>query len=169
MNKNEAEAILKETIEYANNEIIKNKKRNRKKMIIVLSLVAIFLIIGFITGEKKTEIITIVNVEDIQGTSQVFDESVFSKMDITYTESGAPIVDDTNASAENYIPNIRCVSAKTMCDTWGYGDEGLSTNWFVIPKGRVVTVLSNNLSNGAIEIEYAGVILYIRGSYVTLY
>lgn len=169
MNKTETEAILKETIEYANNEIIKNKKRNKRKMIIVLSLVSIFLIIGFITGERKTETITIVKSEDIQGTSKDFDESIFSKLDITYTESGAPIVNDINASVENYIPNIRCISAKTICDTWGYRDEGLSTKWFVIPKGRVVNVLSNNLSNGVIEVEYADVIIYIRGTYVTLY
>lgn len=169
MNKNETEAILKETIEYANNEIIKNKKRNRMKISIILSLVAIFLIIGFITGERKTEIITIVNAEDIQGTSKDFDASAFSRLDVTYTESGAPIVDDKNASSENYIPDTRGISAKTICDTWGYINEGLSVKWFVVPKGRIVTVLSNNLSNKSIKIEYAGVILYIRGSYVTLY
>ena len=45
------------------------------------------------------------------------------------------------------IPNV---FAKTPCDTWGYSDEILSTTWFVVPKGRGVTV-------------------YIRGGYVTLY
>lgn len=158
MNKNEIEPI-----EYA------NKKRNRKIMMMVLSLAVIFLVIGFITGERKTKIITSLNIEDIQGKSKDFDERVFSKLDVTYTQSGAPIVDDINASVENYISNPECISAKTLCDTWGYSDEILSTKWFVVPKGRVVTVLSNNLSNGVVEVEYAGVTVYIRGSYVTLY
>ena len=35
---------------------------------------------------------------NIQGKSKDFDESVFLKLDVTYTESGAPIVDDINAS-----------------------------------------------------------------------
>ncbi|MDO4398553.1 MAG: hypothetical protein Q4C21_09145 [Oscillospiraceae bacterium] len=42
MNRNDAESIIKNTIEYANNEIEKNKKRSRR--IVVAALVSVILI-----------------------------------------------------------------------------------------------------------------------------
>lgn len=169
MNKSEAEEVIKETIEYANNEIIKNKKKSRKRMIIILSLVAVFLIIGALTGEKQTKLVTVINVDTIEGTSKDFDESMFSNMNLTFTTSGAPVVDDACASVENYSQENGYICAKTICDTWGYKDNGLSTEWFVIPKGKVISVVSNDLSNGSVEVKYAGVNVYVTGSYVTLY
>lgn len=49
MNKNEAESVIKETIEYANREIEKNKKKSRRNAIIaicsMLAVIAVFLVI----------------------------------------------------------------------------------------------------------------------------
>ena len=43
MNKNEAESVIKETIEYANREIEKNKKKSRRNVIIAIcTMLAVF-------------------------------------------------------------------------------------------------------------------------------
>lgn len=46
MNRNDAESVIKDTIEYANNEIKKNKKRSRR--IVVATLVSTILIVAIL-------------------------------------------------------------------------------------------------------------------------
>lgn len=46
MNRNDAESVIKETIEYANNEIKKTKKKSR--IIVIATIISALLIIAFI-------------------------------------------------------------------------------------------------------------------------
>ena len=51
MDKNEAESVIKNTIEYANNEIKKNRAKARKTIVIIISIAAILIIwitMGFV-------------------------------------------------------------------------------------------------------------------------
>ncbi len=52
VNRNDAEAVIKETIEYANNEISKNKKKSRRIIItvIVVALIVVVLLGGYLIG-----------------------------------------------------------------------------------------------------------------------
>lgn len=51
MDKKEAESVIKDTIEYANNEIKKNKQQTRKIIVIVItiaSLIIMWIVMGFV-------------------------------------------------------------------------------------------------------------------------
>lgn len=40
-------------------------------------------------------------------------------------------MDDVSASVENHIQEKDYIYAKTICDTWGYKDSGLSNRKFI--------------------------------------
>lgn len=167
MNPSEAEEKVKEVIEYASSEIQRNRKRNRV-LVIVSLLVAAVLLIVCVDAYKKPAPVEPPEPAVIQGTSDGFDVAEFPAMDVRYAESGAPIVADPNAVVDHYTEGKGVILAKTVCDTWGCRDHDLQIRWFVIPEGMVFKVLSNDLSNGSVLIEYAGVEVQVFGGDLTL-
>ena len=97
-----------------------------------------------------------------------FDESRFEGMTISYTEDGDPIVDDPNATHENALFMTKTISATTNRNTWVYQTSRLNTSLFVIPKGKVVTVLQTNSTWGSTQISYAGTKGWVYTSHLTL-
>ena len=97
-----------------------------------------------------------------------FDESKFKGMAISYTEAGDPIVDDPNATHENTLSVMRTVTAITEKDTWLYQTSRLNTTLFMIPKGKVVTVMQTNSKWGSAQISYAGAKGWVYSSHLRL-
>lgn len=167
MNPSEAEEKVKEVIAYASSEIQRNRKRNRV-LVIVSLLVAAVLLIVCVDAYQKPAPVEPPAPPAIEGTSDGFDAADFSAMRIRYTDSGAPVVEDPDAVVDHYTEGKGIILAKTVCDTWGYQDHDLQLRWFVIPAGMVFKVLSNDLSNGSVLIEYAGVEVQVFGGDLTL-
>jgi hypothetical protein len=72
MNKNKAETVIKETIEYANKEIEKNKKRTRKGIVIAICSLAILVIAYLVIFKlempvKYADNLVTVNVPEDEG------------------------------------------------------------------------------------------------------
>lgn len=72
MNKNEAESVIKETIEYANKEIAKNKKKTRNGIIIAICSVLVLVIAYMVVFKlempvKYADNLVAVNVPEDEG------------------------------------------------------------------------------------------------------
>ena len=72
MNKNEAESVIKETIEYANKEIEKNKKKTLRGAIIAVCMVVVIVVIGIVavtyeSPVKYSDNLISVNVPEDEG------------------------------------------------------------------------------------------------------
>lgn len=65
MNKDEAEKVVKNTIEYANNEIKKNKKRYLKAFIIVLGIVLLLILAYFLVFKYEKSLNYSKNMIDV--------------------------------------------------------------------------------------------------------
>lgn len=97
-----------------------------------------------------------------------FDESRYEGMTISYTEDGDPIIDDPDATHENALLMSKAITATTNRNTWMYQTSRLSTPLFMIPKGKVVTVLQTNSTWGSTQISYAGTKGWVYTSHLTL-
>lgn len=58
MNKNEAESVIKETIEYANNEIEKSNKKRKKEEKLISNVLSIALILVALAAFISTKLFT---------------------------------------------------------------------------------------------------------------
>lgn len=104
------------------------------------------------------------NVSDI-GLPDTFDETKFTGMTITYTETGSPIVDDPAATKES-ISQKGIILATTVNNIWVYDNEQLTNEQFIIPAGKTVIVLQTVESNA--EITYAGLNVWLKCSELKL-
>lgn len=76
MNRNDAESVMKDTIEYANNEIEKAKKKSRK--IVVITVIAAALAI-FLLGSSFASYVTFGTADPFSAASGYFQISVLDK------------------------------------------------------------------------------------------
>lgn len=76
-----------------------------------------------------------------------------SKKHHPFSETLEISVDDTCVSIEKDRQENGNIYAKKICDIWGYKDNGLSTEWFVIPQDKVMSVVSNDLSKESVEVK----------------
>ena len=97
-----------------------------------------------------------------------FDESKYAGLTITYTEAGDPIIYDPDATSENAVLATRSVTATTKINTWVYQTSRLNTALFMIPKGKVVTVLQTNSTYQSTQIRYAGSTGWVYTSHLKL-
>ncbi len=144
----------------------------------LLGLTSLILAVVFLFGGSLT---TFASSEAASDTDEVgeessfhgkyvksFDESQFEGMTVSYTEDGDPIIDDPNATHENALSLTKTVTATTNRNIWVYQTSRLNTSLFMIPKGKVVTVLQTNSTWGSTQISYAGTKGWVYTSHLTL-
>lgn len=112
----------------------------KKKLLVLISVFAILLSSSTVA---------------FAATVREFDEAKFAGMTVTYSDTGAPIVNDPDAIVDN-LEAEGVVTAVTMEDTWLYRDKRLNTGIFIIPAGRAVVVHQTDTNYGAAQVTYAG-------------
>ena len=94
MDKNKAESVIKDTIEYANEEIIKNRKKSRK--ILITTLVVAILIIALL-GSSLISYVTFNVANPFSAAIGFFQIAVLDKDYVEISESPKVVLAQPNA------------------------------------------------------------------------
>jgi len=130
MNKSETEKVLKETIQYANDEIKKNKKRYLKITIISISTIALFLI-GYLLIFKFE--IPIKYNKEIVDVSIEEDTSLRIEINLSNYKNGNAILVKTDDESYDLYINITQTLATKI-----FSDSDKSNNAIVVGNNMIV-------------------------------
>ena len=137
MNKEEAEKVVKDTIEYANKEIEKNKKRYLRNVIIILAtflvlILAFFMVFKYEMPIKYSKDIVEVNIPEDQGLDIQINLS-------NYKSANALLVKTGEDTYDLYINVTQTIATKML------GDNDKTNNLLRVGNHMIVDFQSEKL------------------------